>query len=183
MYRLFSALEMPAHTHEQLRAVQTDLPGAKWRPTANFHITLQFFGDVSHDQALDLDSQLAELAAGNLELSIEGVGWFGRKAPTAVWARVSEDESLRALASDCQHIARRLGLQIDKHPYTPHVTLAYLHDTPLETAQDWCEHHRGLTIRQISFGSFHLFASHMGGGRPSRYTAEADYVLSGHTGA
>lgn len=177
MYRLFAALEMPAHTHQRLRDTQSNLIGANWRPTANFHITLQFFGDVSHEQARDLDTKLAEIISQPLQLSIEGTGWFGRRAPRAVWARIREDDGLRALASQCESVARRMGLPIDKHPYTPHVTLAYLHDTPLEAAQDWCRHHQDLSFTHIDFDAFHLFSSRVGGGKPSRYVAEADYVL------
>lgn len=177
MYRLFAALEMPAHTHQRLRDTQSDLFGAKWRPAANFHITLQFFGDVSRDQALDLDAKLADILSQPLQLSIEGTGWFGKRAPRAVWARIREDDSLRALASQCERVARRMGLPIDKHPYTPHITLAYLHDTPLDAAQDWCRQNQDLSISHINFETFHLFSSQTGGGKPSRYVAEADYVL------
>ncbi len=177
MYRLFAALEMPTHTHQRLCDTQSDLIGAKWRPAENFHITLQFFGDVSHQQARDLDDKLAEILSHPLQLSIEGTGWFGRRAPRAVWARVRDDDGLRALASQCEQVARRMGLPIDKHPYTPHVTLAYLHDTPLDDAQNWCKQHHNLSISHINFETFHLFSSHTGGGKPSRYIAEADYAL------
>lgn len=179
MYRLFAALQMPEHTHAVLQETQSNLIGAKWRPAQNFHITLHFYGDLSHAQAHDLDAQLAEIASQPLTLSIEGTGWFGRRTPRAVWARVREDDGLRALASQCERAARQMGLELDKHPYTPHVTLAYLHDTPLDAAERWCAQHHALSLQNIAFNSFHLFSSHSGGGRPSRYIAEADYVLSG----
>jgi 2'-5' RNA ligase len=48
MYRLFAALPVPEDLWEGLAALQDGLPGASWRPEENFHITLRFFGDLTH---------------------------------------------------------------------------------------------------------------------------------------
>ena len=176
MYRLFAALPIPDEIHAGLVERQTSLSGASWRPPRNFHITLRFFGDVSHASARDLDELLAEICCAPFELSLEGMGWFGRREPTAVWARVRECDSLRALSAQCERAARRLGLQPDRRPFTPHVTLAYLHGTLLDEATAWVERNNDYRGGPFWAEGFHLYSSHMGNG-PSRYVAEADYVL------
>ena len=176
MYRLFAALPVPIEIWPGLTACQKGLTGASWRPDVNFHITLRFFGDLDHRTAQDLDEVLGEINASRFELDLERMGWFGRREPSAVWARVRENEALRALSAQCERAARRLGLPPDKRPFTPHVTLAYLHGTPLEEARRWVEAHHAYRSGPFTADRFHLYSSHMGTG-PSRYIAEADYVL------
>tara|TARA_R100001129_G_C5269709_1_gene233720 strand:- start:269 stop:802 length:534 start_codon:yes stop_codon:yes gene_type:complete len=176
MYRLFAAIAVPDQLHPGLMETQTGLSGASWRPEENFHITLRFFGDVSHTDARDLDELLAAISCSPFELSLEGMGWFGRREPSAVWARVRESDPLRALSAKCDQAARRLGLPLDRRPFTPHVTLAYLHGTPLDETRVWVERHHAYRSGSFWVEGFHLYSSHMGNG-PSRYVAEADYIL------
>ena len=178
MYRLFAALPVPPDVSDVLAGLQTGLLGASWRPVQNFHITLRFFGDVSKDRAVDLDTQLAEIKHPPFEVSIEGVGWFGRREPSSVWARVADTDALTALSSQCERAARRLGLTPDKNPFTPHVTLAYLHGQTLEDVEAWAQPRHTVKTPTYWADQFHLYSSHMGGGGPSRYVAEADYPLS-----
>lgn len=177
MYRLFAALPVPEEIHAGLQETQTGLAGASWRPPENFHITLRFFGDVTHARARDLDEMLATIRARRFEIRLEGMGWFGRREPTAVWARVPDSEALRELAAQCERIARRLGFEPDRRPFTPHVTLAYLHNAPLEDTKRWVEAHHAYRSPTFWAEGFHLYSSHSGRGRPSRYVPEADYVL------
>ena len=53
--RLFAALPIPPDTARELKRLQKGVPGARWRPLENFHITLRFFGDVEDRQLEDLD--------------------------------------------------------------------------------------------------------------------------------
>ncbi len=176
MYRLFAALPVPVQISNQLAALQTGLTGAAWRPIENFHITLRYFGDVSAERADELDRQLAQLDSRAFRVRLQGVGWFGRRKPRAVWAGVEDCPHLRHLSSTCERIARRLGLPADKHPFTPHITLAYLHNTPPEDVHLWADAHKVFTAGPIKFDAFHLYSSQLGNG-PSRYTVEAGYPL------
>ena len=177
MYRLFAALPVPEELWDDLASLQDDLPGASWRPEENFHITLRFFGDLSHARARDLDDLLGEIRCPPFGVSLEGTGWFGRREPSAVWARVRESDELRSLSARCERAARRLGLAPDRRPFTPHVTLAYLNGTPLEDARRWVEKHHAWRAPAFTADRFHLYSSHSRKSGPSRYEAEADYVL------
>ncbi len=179
MLRLFAALPVPPEVSGPLRTLQKDLPGARWRPEENFHVTLCFFGEISHAQARDLDDLLGEIEAPAPSLVIEGAGWFGRKEPTAVWARVRESDELRGLASACERAARRLSIPLERRPFTPHVTLAYCHGTPLEDARAWTERHQTFFSEPWQASAFHLYSSQSRAAGPSRYVAEADYPFAG----
>ena len=176
MYRLFAALPGDPIIVPGLKALQTVLPGASWRPERNFHITLRFFGDLSHSQARDLDDLLGEIRSPALEIWLEGIGWFGRREPSSVWARVRQTDELSALAAQCERAARRLGLPADRRNFTPHVTLAYLHGTTPEDVTTWAAPRHAYRSDAFWVNSFHLYSSHRGDG-PSRYVAEGDYVL------
>jgi len=183
MLRLFAALPVPGPVASALRPLQKTLGGASWRPMENFHITLCFYGDVDAARARDLDDLLGEIDMAVFDLSIEGMGWFGRREPTAVWARIRESDELRALASQCEKAARRLAIPLERRPYTPHITLAYLHGTPLDAARTWTETHQTFRAGPFPATHFHLYSSRPGrAGGPTRYEAEADYPLTDYGG-
>lgn len=177
MHRLFAALPVPEEISDRLMALQEDLHGACWRRTDHHHITLQFFGEVDTEVAEEIAAALEALQAPVLSLSLEGVGWFGRKAPHSLYARIAENEALRNLSGECRKLARRLGLKIDTRPFKPHITLAYCRDTPLEHVRTWSETFQQLSSEPFLIDVYHLYESFTGSGRQSRYQAQADYRL------
>ncbi len=178
LMRLFAALPIPESIAERLTALQTGVSGAAWRPPANFHITLRFFGDVPHALARELDGELAEIEASSFEVALDGAGWFGRREPTALWAGVAPSAELERLAKSCERAARRIGLPAEKRPFRPHVTLAYCHGVTPEAAAAFAGRLAAFRTEPFWVDRFHLYSSHFGKG-PSRYVAEADYVLGG----
>jgi len=177
MIRLFAALPIPANITEALKPLQKGLSGASWRPVQNFHITIRFFGDISFEMAEELDAAIAEIPVSPLELQLQGCGYFGKREPRAVWARVTENEQLHALSKECERVARRLGLPAEKRPFRPHVTLAYCHGTTPEEAAAYESRHIGFSTGPWTADRFHLYSSRLGNG-PSRYIAEADYPMT-----
>lgn len=176
LHRLFAALPVPGEIADPLLDLQTGLDGASWRPLENFHITLRFFGEIDTVTARELDHELGLIEAPQMQLELSGVGWFGRREPHTVWARVLQDAALTRLAGACERAARRLGLPPERRPFRPHITLAYLHGTPLADAMAWSERHQAYRDGPFWADRFHLYESHMGKG-PSRYVAEAEYPL------
>src|SRR5579875_538710 len=142
MIRLFAALPVPHEIAESLTRRQRGLPGARWRPTDAFHITLRFFGDVSETVAADLDSALAAVSGEPFDVCLQGAGAFGeRDHMRAVWAGVGHSEPLRRLAARCETAARRAGLKPENRAYRPHVTLAYLKKSAPDRVAAWVQGH------------------------------------------
>jgi 2'-5' RNA ligase len=121
MHRLFAALPVPDSIAERLLPLRTDIYGARWRRREHFHITLQFFGKVNAEVAHEIAEALTLISSPQMSLELNGVGWFGRKEPRALYARVKEDEALTALAADCRKIARKFKLDLSQDPFLPHI--------------------------------------------------------------
>jgi RNA 2',3'-cyclic 3'-phosphodiesterase len=179
--RLFAALDMPDDIAERLLALMKGVPGAKWRPRENLHLTLRFFGELPEPVADDIDAALSEIAEVNapFELQLKSAGSFGGADPHALWVGARENAALTKLAKDCEKAARRAGLKPEPHKFTPHVTLAYLANAPLDYVIGF-EKRLGLfetpPFRVERFG---LYSSQIRKSAPSQYRLEADYPLYG----
>jgi 2'-5' RNA ligase len=178
MIRLFAAIKLPDEIGEGLVRRQQGLPGARWRPTEAFHITLRFVGEVSEAVADDLDSELNLVAGEALTLQLEGVGSFQDGDDIhAVWAGLAENPALRRLAARCESAARRAGLPADRRAWMPHLTLAYLrHGEPTRVAA-WVQAHNLLKSPPFRIASFGLYSSHLGH-RGAIYRLEREYPLT-----
>jgi 2'-5' RNA ligase len=177
MLRLFAALEIPPDIAEALTRRQKGVPGARWSPLDNLHVTLRFFGETPEPLAAELDSELDRIADGPVELALEGVGAFGEGADLRVlWAGVAENPRLRQLAARCETAARRAGLKPDSRLYKPHVTLAYLRRPDPARVAAWIQGHNLLKSPPFTVASFGLYSSWPGDGG-SRYDLERAYSL------
>lgn len=179
--RLFAALALPDDITERLLALMKGVPGAKWRPRENLHLTLRFFGDVQEPVADELDAELAAIAERTppFELQLKGAGFFGKDDPHTLWAGVRESAALTKLAADCERVARRAGLKPETRKFAPHVTLAYLGVTEVARVHGF-ESRLGLfETRAFPVESVGLYSSFTRKSAPSLYRLEADYPLIG----
>ncbi|WP_424767629.1 RNA 2',3'-cyclic phosphodiesterase [Paenibacillus sp. sgz302251] len=128
--RLFVALPLKGHAAEALNQwVSTEkerLPFRKWVHAADYHITLQFLGDVSADKTGTLQGALREVQAAQIELVLSKGGAFGQpKAPRVLWSGVSGQlEGLVSLHNKIIEQTRPLGFIPEDRPFSPHITLA-----------------------------------------------------------
>lgn len=182
MFRLFAALPVPEEVHDGLIELQKGLEGASWRPSENFHITLRFFGEVDGAIARDLDDELGRIEMPQLELEAAGTDFFGRRDPHSVHARIRgidepNQQALTRLARQCEGAARRVGLPPEPRPFKPHITLAYLHHTPVDAVGGYVKRTGHFRSDPFWADRFHLYSSHSAIRGPTRYEAEADYPL------
>lgn len=174
--RLFAAIALPEDMLDRLDLLQRDIHGAQWRERDALHLTLTFFGDVSVPVARELDEMIAQIRSAPFDLALEGVGWFGRKEPTALWAGVAPSEPLVKLAHRCERAGRSLGLDLPGRTYRPHVTLAYCAGTSLREAAGYQHEMREFRTEPFTVEQFELYSSHRTRGQ-NRYDEEATYPL------
>lgn len=179
--RLFAALDIPDEVAERLMALMRGVPGAKWRPRENLHLTLCFFGDAAEPVAADLDAALEEVAQGTapFDLALKGAGHFGKDDPGALWMGAAESAPLRALAADCERAARRCGLKPEARKFTPHVTMAYLNGSTLERVMAFEKRLALFESDTWRVNGFFLLSSHVRRNAPSLYREEASYEFLG----
>ncbi|MEN0653458.1 MULTISPECIES: RNA 2',3'-cyclic phosphodiesterase [Hyphobacterium] len=175
--RLFAALPVPDEIAERLVHLQKGVPGAKWSPRENFHITLKFFGDMDEATAEDLDAELACARVQPFQLALKGAGSFGKTDPHAIWIGVESHPSLMLLAQACDRAARRAGLVAEKRRYTPHVTLAYLKRTEVERVLAFERRCALFSTPAFTVDRFCLYSSHPRENAPNLYRVEAEYPL------
>ena len=102
---------------------------ARWVPETNFHVSLNFIGEMGSEQLLPLKTELQTVASKHSSFSLEvsQMGVFpSDRAGRVIWLGIQNSIALRALQADtCQAISK-LGLPVDERQYVPHLTVARL---------------------------------------------------------
>ncbi|HLS89020.1 MAG TPA: RNA 2',3'-cyclic phosphodiesterase [Sphingobacteriaceae bacterium] len=132
--RTFAALPISPEAAQALAGVRArwgrDLPMVRWVAPANYHITLQFFGDVEQPVLAELRSALGESLAGAAAFTVElaGLGAFpSPAAPRVLWAGCRQgSRELADLARRVAEAGASVGLSLQDRRFHPHVTLARL---------------------------------------------------------
>ncbi|PKU23470.1 RNA 2',3'-cyclic phosphodiesterase [Telmatospirillum siberiense] len=176
MIRLFVGLALPPSLRQTLAMLGGGLPGARWTPPENLHLTLRFIGEIDEAMADDIDGQLAAVRAQAFSLELGGLGTFdsGRRAHH-LWIGVKRAPALTHLQEKIESAVVRGGCAPERRHFQPHVTLARLKDPPLGRLQDFIAGHN-LFQAELTVSRFTLFSSHLGHGDPV-YRAERDYPL------
>jgi 2'-5' RNA ligase len=125
MLRLFVALALPTLVKTQLAALSGGIPGAKWVPPENYHLTLRFIGEIEPWRAEEVDAALAAIRAPRFDLALAGIGTF-EKAGRIVSLHVPAErsEALGRLQGKVETALQRVGLEPERRRFAPHVTLA-----------------------------------------------------------
>lgn len=138
MIRLFVAIPLPVDVCAQLAGMQTGLGNARWIDPENMHLTMRFIGEVSEPDMREIDSALASLTEPAISIGLHGLGYFERRGRVhSLWVRVEKSDALSHLQSKIERVLVRYGLEPEKRKYTPHVTLARVHDLPVERLAPW----------------------------------------------
>lgn len=202
--RLFVGVRIPPVLHDRLTGLQSGVPGARWVTPENFHITLSFLGDIEESRFEDLHECLAGVSAPPFDVTLNGTGAFGSKAPKLLWAGLEPCPELKDLQGTLAGRLARAGFLSETRKYSPHVTLAYLnpgrHSTssraassrsasskaassrangsgPDQTTNQWFEHTAPFLAAPFTVTHFTLIESRLGS-RSSSYSDLEDYPLA-----
>ncbi len=130
--RLFVGLELPRDIRSLLAGLAArGIPGARWLPAENYHLTLRFIGETPAWRAEEIDSALSELRAREFALTMAGLGTFSKSdRATTLWVGVERSEQLWRLRAKIETALQRAGLEPERRRFSPHVTLARLDNVP-----------------------------------------------------
>jgi 2'-5' RNA ligase len=177
MPRLFTGLEIPADIGQTLSGLRGGLPGARWIDPENYHVTLRFIGNIDGMYANEIASMLFRVNRKPFEVRLQGLTSFGGKKPRAVVAAVEPSRPLIELQAEHERLMQRLGLDPEGRKFTPHVTLARLHDASSQDVADYLSVRGYFPSRTFMASRFVLFSSRAStGGGP--YVVEDSYALS-----
>ncbi len=177
MMRLFVGLTLPESVRWQLTGLSSGLPGARWVPVENYHLTLRFIGEVDRHEAADIDAALAGISFRGFDLQLQGLGQFGDKRSTrAVWAGIASNPELTRLQAKIEQAIQRAGQAPESRKFKPHVTLARFKRPPGPKLMTYLTQHALFRSEPFPVNEFILFSSRLGGEGPV-YQHEADYPL------
>ena len=176
MLRLFVGVGFPPELKLRLSLLSSGIPKARWVDPGNLHLTLRFIGEIAEDMAADVDEALARLRARRFTLQLAGTGVFGGDRPRNLWVGVERSPELVALRDKIEQALTRTGLPPEPRKFAPHVSLARLHNPPLDTLAEFLAAHAGFRAEPLPVDVFSLIASY-----PTKagsvYEDRADYPL------
>ena len=180
MPRLFVALPVPEEIADDLLALQSGVPDARWIAPENFHVTLCFAGEVHGAMMRDFEEELSDIASPRFAVALAGVAQFSSgKQPRALVATVERSERLEWLQQKVSTVARNCGIELERRKVRPHVTLARFGssaETGHHLAQFMASHGTFRAGPWIA-DHFALYSSRSGR-NGSIYTEEAAYGLT-----
>jgi RNA 2',3'-cyclic 3'-phosphodiesterase len=183
MIRLFCAIELPLSLRERLIALGGGLPGARWVPEENLHLTLNFIGEVPESAFEDIAVGLSGIAVPVFEIVVKSMGHFERsQKPTMLWAGVEANPQLTLLHDRISSSLRRVGIKGDGRQFLPHITLARFdeHVAP-ERVAGFLRANGLFRAPPFTVEQFVLFSSVLGRTGPT-YHVEAEFSLEGAIG-
>ena len=175
--RLFVALDLPWEIKQALARLSINLPGARWVPADNFHLTLRFIGEANRLQSEAIDLALTNLRGRGFDFTLSGAGWFEKSGrASSLWIGVERNEALLRLQAKVETALQRSGLPAEKRRFTPHVTLARMDMPVTPRFAEFVQARNLYRSPPITAAHLTLFSSKLGGDHP-HYTAEAEYPL------
>ena len=175
--RLFVALDLPHGTRKRLSDLAVGLPGARWVPPENTHVTLRFIGETPRHIAEELDLALAAMEGRGFSLTLRGVGTADKAGrPATLWAGVERNPALDHLKAKIDTALNRAGLPPERRRFTPHVTIARLGTVTEPQLAAWVQAHNLFRAEPVPIDHFTLFSSALGK-ENAVYTPEVDYAL------
>ena len=176
--RLFVALDLPWDLRQRLAILAgTGIPGARWVPPENYHITLRFIGETPGYLAEEIDHALAALKARGFALTLAGIGTFGKAGrSTTLWVGVERTPQLDHLQNKIERALQLCGLEPERRRFQPHVTLARLDNTAETKLAAFVQAHNLFRAEPVAVEHFTLFSSLLGKDQ-AIYTPEVEYPL------
>ncbi|PZW50368.1 2'-5' RNA ligase [Humitalea rosea] len=178
MFRLFVALSLPAVLRSQLAALHAGIPGARWVPPENYHLTLRFIGEIEGWQAEEVDLALAGIRSRGFDLTLRGIGLYEKAGRIqAMWVGVERSDALSHLQSKIETALQRSGMPPERKRFAPHVTIARTDRAAPEKLAAFVQAHNLFRAPPVPIEAFTLFSSRLGK-EASVYEAEVEYELA-----
>lgn len=178
MIRLFVAITLPEAIRLRLAGLCAGIPGARWVGEENLHLTLRFIGDVDNGVAEDVDAALTRIRAPAFDITLEGVGYFGKASQARIlWAGIRKCGALSHLQAKVESAVTRSGLPPEERKFSPHVTLARLKGAQAGRLERFVAENAGFRAGPIAVDRFVLYSSFLSRAG-AIHTPEADYPLA-----
>jgi 2'-5' RNA ligase len=132
MPRLFISIDLPENVRDDIGDIYEAIPGARWTPENQLHLTLRFIGDVDELTAEKINSVLRTIKFESFTMQIKSTGFFPpRNEPKILWCGIAQNEELTRLRKRVERaLVSEAKLPPDKQKFHPHITVARLNCSP-----------------------------------------------------
>lgn len=160
MARLFIAIELPEEMKRTLSSFRIEVPGMRWVPPEQIHLTLRFLGDVLPQTCVEVKKALADVDFAPFPLTVTGVGHFPPHGhPRVLWVGLEESRPLLTLQRNIEAAVVAAGIVPEERGFSPHVTLARIKENASAAVALFEAKHRGLRFPPFTVNDFILFSS------------------------
>jgi RNA 2',3'-cyclic 3'-phosphodiesterase len=142
-----------------IEALEKSVPGARWVPVQNIHVTLAFLGRVEEGRVAGLSAAIADTVQDHVDFTVR-LGELGAfpsvRRARVIWAGL--DDPTRGLAGLADSLAEELellGFPREARTFQPHATIARLKQ-PAPVAPAFIPSPLSFPVERIS-----LFESHL----------------------
>lgn len=178
--RLFVALVPPATVQAELAALARPLPGVRWTPEKNLHLTLRFVGDTPPEKQSAFVEALSRVRVEPFILPVAGVGTFTGRGPARVlWAGVGNGHTrLYQLRKQVDEALLSVDPALAVPDFHPHFTIARLDPAhePKPLAH-FVAHHANFEAPPFRVAEFFLMASELSPGHAPVYRPVHRFAL------
>ena len=158
--RLFVAIELPEAVRHLLTEQQKKLPGIRWTPPDNLHLTVRFIGEVTRAQAETIQTSLKSVQLQGFSLRLNGLGFFDKRPQAVVWAGILPSPSLTALKQQVDAaLTRHADIMADAGRFSPHITLGRMKQADPKTLKAFTAGDNAALTTAFAVQSFSLFSS------------------------
>ena len=174
---MFVAIDLPPDVVAQLQELCYGVPGARWVQPEQMHLTLRFIGEVDGGVFREIKEGLADIETEGFVLQVKGLGFFPpRKTPRVLWVGIAPVEEVSGLRRRIDNVLLGLGLGLEGRKFSPHITLARLHETPLARLGRFLAGNGLFATEVFPVSEFHLYSSQLTA-TGAFHTIEASYKL------
>lgn len=122
--RAFVAIDLPDTVRTSLESLQEVMPLGRPVDPDQMHLTLAFLGEQPDDLIEAAHQALEGVRFPAFELQLRGLGTFGNREPTVLWAGVRDATQVKALHDRILPALHGAGLPLERRRFRPHVTVA-----------------------------------------------------------
>ncbi|PJZ70999.1 RNA 2',3'-cyclic phosphodiesterase [Leptospira perolatii] len=161
--RIFVGISLPEEVRESIAGICYGLPGIKWVPAENLHLTLVFLGELPEIRRESLSEFCSTIQFRPFSFNLKGIEWFiKKKSPSILYIDVEPAPELLELQKTIDSGLRRLGFTIEGKNYKPHITIGRFKDVPMDKVVSYMEEFRDFVEIGIPAQEFHVYSSRSG---------------------
>ena len=160
MPRLFITIDLPDEHKARLAALRDETLPGRWTPTAQYHLTLRFIGEVDEARAATIEQTLATVRADAFSLQGRGLGVFpSMRKPRVLFAAIDPAPALLGLQARIEDTLGTLSIDADPKAFHPHVTLARLRRPAPRAVRAFLHTYASSTLAPFEVTRFYLYES------------------------